>query len=128
MPATSDRIIAAAMELFHQQGYQATSVDQVLQRALANSGSLYYHFRNKEDLLLGVLDRYLEGLWPIIMNPAFRRTDDPIDRVFEVLADYRERVRRTDFSYTCPIGSLALEVSHVSAKARKKIAANFEQW
>jgi TetR/AcrR family transcriptional repressor of nem operon len=126
--ATGDRILAAAQELFHQQGYEATSVDQVLKKAGANSGSLYYYFANKEALLLGVLDRYLAGLWPIIMTPPFSRTDDPIDRVFEVLADYRERVRATGFTYTCPIGSLALEVGHVSPRARKKIAENFAQW
>jgi AcrR family transcriptional regulator len=127
-PDTRQRLVLAAMELFHQQGYEATSVEQVLAKASANSGSLYHHFGGKEDLLLAVLDMYLAGLWPIIMEPAFARTRDPIDRVFEVLADYRERVRSTHFTYRCPIGSLALEVGESSPRARERIAANFAQW
>jgi TetR/AcrR family transcriptional repressor of nem operon len=116
------------MNLFHTNGYQGTSIEQILAAAQANSGSLYHFFDTKEDLLLAVLDAYLQGLRPIVMDPAFARTADPIDRVFEVLKDYRERVRITDFHYTCPIGSLALEVGEESPRARAKIAENFKQW
>jgi TetR/AcrR family transcriptional regulator, transcriptional repressor for nem operon len=125
---TRDRIVFAAMDLFHRQGYEATSISDVLAAADANAGSLYHFFPGKEALLLAVLDAYLAGLWPVVMNPAFARTDDPVERVFEVLRDYRERVRSTDCTYNCPIGSLALEVSHTVPAAREKIAQNFEQW
>jgi TetR/AcrR family transcriptional repressor of nem operon len=128
-PSTRDRLIFAAMELFQEQGYEATSIEQVLAKANARSGSLYYSFKGgKEDLLLAVLDAYLEGLWPVVMQPAFARTEDPIERIFAVLADYRERVRITKCRYNCPIGSLALEVSESLPRARAKIAQNFEQW
>ncbi len=125
---TRDRIVFAAMELFHRQGYEATSIGQVLEAANANSGSLYHCFNGKEALLLAVLDAYLAGLWPIVMNPAFGRTEDPIERVFAVLEDYRERVRSSGCTYSCPIGSLALEVGESSPAARDRIAQNFEQW
>jgi TetR/AcrR family transcriptional repressor of nem operon len=125
---TRERLVNAAMQLFYERGYEATSVEEVLGAAKANSGSLYYYFDSKEELLLAVLDQYLDGLWPVIMNPAFARTPDPIDRVFAVLADYRERVRATRFTYSCPIGSLALEVGERLPRARAKIAANFAQW
>ncbi len=128
MTGTRDRIVSAAMELFQRQGYEATSVSDVLATANANAGSLYHFFPGKEALLLAVLEAYLAGLWPAVMEPAFARTDDPIERVFEVLKDYRERVRSTQCTYTCPIGSLALEVGHTVPRAREKIARNFEEW
>ena len=120
MPGTRDRIVFAAMDLFHRQGYEATSIGDVLAAADANAGSLYHFFPGKEALLLAVLDAYLAGLWPVVMAPAFARTDDPIERVFEVLKDYRERVRSTECTYNCPIGSLALEVSHTVPGARRR--------
>ena len=83
---TRDRIIHAARELFHTQGYQATSMAEILKRAEANSGSLYYFFKSKSELLLAVLGWYEEMLYPEVMNPAFAMTTDPIERVFAVLA------------------------------------------
>ena len=125
---TRERLLHAAMELFTTQGYDATSLAEVLQRAGVNSGSLYYFFKTKEDLLLAGLDFFKTLLYPIVMEPPFTREADPIERIFAVLADYRERLLYCDLEYECPIGKLALEVGRYSAPARTKIAENFAAW
>jgi len=111
---TRERLLQSAMELFTTQGYDATSLADVLQRAGVNSGSLYYFFKTL--------------LYPIVMEPPFTREADPIERIFAVLADYRERLLYCDLEYECPIGKLALEVGRHSAPARAKIAENFAAW
>jgi TetR/AcrR family transcriptional repressor of nem operon len=128
MTDTRTRLVFAAMDLFHRQGFHATAVEEILAAAKANSGSLYHYFRGKEELLEGVLDAYLAGLWPVVMSPAFARAADPIDAVFEVLADYRERLRSTALDYSCPIGRLALEIGTRPSPAREKISENFAHW
>ncbi|MCC6395238.1 MAG: helix-turn-helix transcriptional regulator, partial [Bryobacterales bacterium] len=40
-------MVLAARELFHTQGYHATSMAEILKKAEANSGSLYYYFKSK---------------------------------------------------------------------------------
>ncbi len=125
---TRDRLVEAARELFWDRGYEATSLGDVVRGAKANPGSLYYFFKTKEDLLLGVLERYSELLWPAVMEPAFKAVDDPMVRIFAVLEGYRQGLLKTDFARGCPIGSLSLEVGETSAKARVKIAANFDGW
>jgi hypothetical protein len=67
-------------------------------------------------------------LYPIVMQPAFAREEDPIERIFAVLADYRQRLLMTDLDYECPVGKLALEVARHSPEARQRIAANFAAW
>lgn len=47
-----ERILAAATELFAEQGYAATSVQQVVDRAGVTKGGLYHYFGAKEDLLI----------------------------------------------------------------------------
>ncbi|MEV4411547.1 TetR/AcrR family transcriptional regulator [Catellatospora sp. NPDC049609] len=47
-----ERILAAATELFAEQGYAATSVQQVVDRAGVTKGGLYHYFGAKEDLLV----------------------------------------------------------------------------
>ncbi|BCJ76610.1 TetR family transcriptional regulator [Catellatospora sp. IY07-71] len=47
-----ERVLAAATELFAEQGYAATSVQQVVDRAGVTKGGLYHYFGAKEDLLI----------------------------------------------------------------------------
>lgn len=125
---TRERLLQSAMELFTTQGYESTSLADILQRAGVNSGSLYYFFKTKEDLLLAGLDFFKTLLYPIVMESPFARESDPIERIFAVLADYRERILYCDLEYECPIGKLALEVGRHSEPARQKIAENFAAW
>ena len=109
---TRTRLVLTAMRLFWEKGYGSTSVADVLQAAKVNSGSLYHFFPGKQDLLLAVLDLYLQGIHTLLLEPAWRGVDDPIERVFALLARYRQSLIDTECSYGCPIGSLALvEVS-----------------
>ena len=50
---TRDRLVEAARTLFWKHGYASTGIAQILKEADAGSGSLYYFFPTKEDLLLG---------------------------------------------------------------------------
>jgi AcrR family transcriptional regulator len=125
---TRDRLIEVAMELFHEQGYQATGVAQILKKADVNSGSLYYFFPTKEDLLLAVLEKYKAMLHPVLLDPIWSRIDDPIEKIFGLLDGYRRLLMMTDCSYGCPIGNLALEIGHSHARARALIAENFFNW
>lgn len=125
---TRQRLVEAARELFLASGYEATSVADVLARAKVNSGSLYYFFKTKEQLLLAVLDEYVDLLEPMVLRPAFERVSDPLDRVFAVLAGYRQMLVMSDCRLGCPIGNLALEMSEKSDVVREKIALNFANW
>lgn len=118
----------AARYLFWERGYAATGMAEILHRAQANAGSFYHFFPGKEALLLAVLDGYLEGLEPIIVRPAFAACRDPIERIFAILAGYRERLVETGCRYGCPLGRLALEIEAENLPAHERIASNFRGW
>jgi len=122
------RIVAAAMELFWRKGYGSTSIADILAQAGVNSGSLYHFFPGKQDLLVAVLDRYRDGIGPMLLDPAWAGVADPLERVFALLARYREAIVATDASYGCPIGSLALELHEPDPAVRERLAANFAAW
>lgn len=50
-PDAHARIVAAAVELFAQHGYDGTSVAQVIARAGVAKGGFYHHFASKQALL-----------------------------------------------------------------------------
>jgi AcrR family transcriptional regulator len=125
---TRGRIVGAAMQLFWEKGYGSTSVADILGRAGINSGSLYHFFPGKQDVLIAVLDAYHGGIHDMLLAPAWRGVEDPIEKIFKLLDGYRDAIVQTDCTYGCPIGSLALEIHEPDPPVRERLAANFVAW
>jgi AcrR family transcriptional regulator len=116
------------MELFWLKGYGSTSVADILSRSQVNSGSLYYFFPGKQDVLVAVLEAYRDGIGRMLLEPAWAHVDEPVERVFALLASYRRALVETECTYGCPIGSLALELHEPDPPVRELMAANFSAW
>lgn len=125
---TRQRILMTAMELFWEKGYLSTSVSDILSRSQVHSGSLYHFFPGKQDVLVGVLELYRDGIGEMLLAPNWDGVNDPIDKVFALLAGYRTHLIVTDCTYGCPIGSLALEIHEPDPVVRELMAANFSNW
>ncbi len=125
---TRQRIIDAAMELFWLKGYGSTSIADILSRSQVNSGSLYYFFPGKQDVLIAVLEAYRNGIGPMLLEPSWAGVDDPVERIFALLATYRRALAETGCTYGCPIGSLALELHEPDPPIRSLLAENFTVW
>jgi len=48
-------MLAAAIDCFARHGYQGTSIDRIAREFGVTKGALYYHFRDKEDLLFAAV-------------------------------------------------------------------------
>jgi len=63
---TADRILIQAMRIFLEKGYHGTSIDDITRAAGVTKGALYWHFKNKEDLLHRIIEdfekRFLDGM------------------------------------------------------------------
>jgi TetR/AcrR family transcriptional regulator, transcriptional repressor for nem operon len=125
---TRSRLVLSALQLFWEKGYNSTSIADVLQTAKVNSGSLYHFFPGKSDLLIAVLDVYHDGIRRMLLEPAWAGVDEPIERIFALLARYRRSLADTDCFYGCPIGSLALELHEPDPAVRERLAKNFSVW
>ena len=53
-------LVAAAAELFAQDGFEATSVANICARAALSKGTFYWNFESKDELLLAVLEERVE--------------------------------------------------------------------
>ncbi len=70
----NERIVAAALQLFTQRGYFSTSVPDMARAAQVSVGSIYHHFKDKEDvarsLYLGLVAHLQETLADISREHA----------------------------------------------------------
>ncbi|MCX5399744.1 ScbR family autoregulator-binding transcription factor [Streptomyces sp. NBC_00102] len=53
---TRNAVLTAAAAVFAERGYEAATIQEILERAAVTKGALYFHFPSKEDLARGVLD------------------------------------------------------------------------
>jgi TetR/AcrR family transcriptional regulator, transcriptional repressor for nem operon len=125
---TRSRLVMTAMQLFWEKGYTSTSIADLLHTAQVNSGSLYHFFPGKADLLVAVLQLYHDEIRGMLLEPAWAGVEDPIERIFALLARYRKSLLDTDCFYGCPIGSLALELHEPDPPVRALLARNFSAW
>jgi AcrR family transcriptional regulator len=84
---------AAALDLFGQKGYQATSIRDIARHAHLAIGSFYQHFRSKRQLLLLLMDDLLEGLSRLDLSPK------PASDVHAGLRAFLSRAFSADLEY-----------------------------
>ena len=56
---TRERILQVAQRLMTDQGYNATSVDQVIAESASSKGAFFHHFESKADLAVQLVERYV---------------------------------------------------------------------
>jgi AcrR family transcriptional regulator len=78
------RIMAAAIEIFAQKGYAATTTSEIAKKAGVGEGTIFHHYKTKKDLLLAIPDYLgksiysrglMEDLVAIFENPHDRFED-----------------------------------------------------
>src|SRR3954468_19561483 len=85
---TRDRLIAAALDLFADKGFRATTVGQIEAAAglVPRRGGLYNHFPSKEALLEAAVDRHVAELANMQHVMAQGRIADDIRTELTLLA------------------------------------------
>jgi TetR/AcrR family transcriptional repressor of nem operon len=104
---TRDAIVDAAAELMYVHGVAGTSVDKVLAASGAGKSQMYHYFKNKDQLVEAVIDRYLEQI--LGNQPAIFELSSwaDLETWTEQLLDIH---RRAGGPIACPLGNLAGEV------------------
>src|SRR5262245_16884646 len=63
---TRTRIQEVALELFIEQGYEATSLREIAERLGVTKAALYYHFKTKEDIVSNLMSDRLSAVEDLI--------------------------------------------------------------
>lgn len=123
---TKERILSEATKLFHQKGFGATSVNDLMSATGIKKGSLYFHFSSKEEIGLAVLEQAKDSFTHYMDTNLVGETPS------ECLIHYFEAVFRnhelSNFSKGCLFGNTALEVSESNEGYSKIVESLFAEW
>ncbi|HEC11819.1 MAG TPA: TetR family transcriptional regulator [Acidiferrobacteraceae bacterium] len=110
--ALRQRIVAAASQLFYQQGYENTSFTDIADAVGISRGNFYYHFKGKNEILDAVIESRASGIKQLLQEWDVKYPD-PRQRVLsyiDMLSDNQKNIR----SHGCPIGSLCTELAKLN--------------
>lgn len=93
---TRDKIINTAIQLFNDQGTKSVSTNHIAAAAGISPGNLYYHFRNKEDIIRAIfeqMDAYGMEQYLLIFNEVKMGTIEAIEQTFVMIQKFNWRYR-----------------------------------
>jgi TetR/AcrR family transcriptional repressor of nem operon len=118
-------VLDRAMALFWRRGYEATSIQDLVEATGINRGSIYGTFGDKKGLFLAVLDHYAEKVaMPLMAELSDSNPRRAIERMFDSI------IRRTSdprFPPGCLNTNTSLECPTSGGEITRKIAERFGQ-
>jgi TetR/AcrR family transcriptional regulator, transcriptional repressor for nem operon len=115
MKKTEKLLIDITFDLLYKKGYCATSLMDILKIAKITKGAMYYHFNNKNDLVLASMQHYLEYILQSHWIHPFEESDKPIETLIQqinaYLDIYADPTSFLDIKHGCPLINFVLDMS-----------------
>lgn len=80
-----NEILDAADELFRQKGFDGTSTNDILEKVGIARGTLYHHFKSKEDIMDALIERYSARLLGAAQEIAADKSISVVERIIGVV-------------------------------------------
>lgn len=125
--STRGDLLEAAFHEMHEHGTRGTSLDRILSRTGLTKGALYHHFKNKDELVLAVVDEvignYIQQTW---VKPVME-ADDPLAAMIESINRTWEDVPEEASRLGCPLNRLGQE-SELDSSLQDHIESVYRNW
>lgn len=115
MKKTEKLLIDITYDLLYRKGYCATSLMDILHIAKITKGAMYYHFANKNDLVLASMKHYLEYILQSHWIEPFEESHEPIQTLIGQINAYLNAFANPnsplDIKHGCPLMNFVLDMS-----------------
>ncbi len=123
---TREKVLSQATRLFHQKGFGATSISDVIAATGLKKGSLYFHFDGKDALVLAILEKAKEEFFKFLDLSLSGKTPGASLRNF--FKGVLEKQKSSGFVGGCIFGNTALEMSDKDDRFSTFIKEVFKEW
>jgi len=120
-----DTALRKAMQLFWRQGYEATSVDDLVQAMGINRASLYGTYGDKRSLFLQALDRYIESVLTPRLD-ALESASSPLEGLRGLFTELAAFAAGDPQRRGCLVVSAACELGSRDAEVAARLRAHYE--
>lgn len=87
LTARLDEIIEAATDLFYEKGFEKASLRDIALRVGITQAAIYYHFKNKEQILYTIIEKYANEILSVL-DASLSGDADPLEKLQSVIAQH----------------------------------------
>ncbi|WPU99168.1 TetR/AcrR family transcriptional regulator [Mucilaginibacter sp. cycad4] len=122
-------ILQRASELIYKQGYQATSIDEIIATTAVTKGALFYHFKNKEEMGLAIIHEIMHpGLIPYMSGSLDHPSGDIRKDLYEMMKDLLFKAPFVKVNYGCPAVNLIDEMAPLNVAFLAALKRIIQEW
>ena len=125
-------IMDAAMRLFVEQGYTNTTTQDIVDKVNISRGLLYYHFKNKEDILYCLVEQYSDKLLKDIQAIVYEEDKTAIEKIrafidATMISSENISAEGTELQKTVDLEENRYMIDKLSHKLIEKLTIYFER-
>lgn len=126
--SSKKEIIRKGVDLFREQGYNNTGINDILETCDISKGSFYNYFRSKEGYGIKVLNYYGDTLLEYMIGKLRSGDGSPIEKLEELYNSFIEMVEREEIKSGCLISNISNEMGGVNDRLAEVADLNFRNW
>ena len=127
---TRKYLLNKAFNLIYENGFQSTSADKIIDGEGITKGAFYYHFKNKKEIGLAVIQEILAQNIKANLIAPLEQEGNKLEIIHNVFRDYMMGVSEKQLKFGCPTNNLIQEMAPLSeqfAVALRNIIHNWQR-
>mgnify|MGYP000847440037 FL=1 len=127
--ATRLNILQKAFELVYVKGYQTTSIDEILATTQVTKGAFYYHFKNKDEMGIAIINELLKPTFEInFLEPLRNLTGDPSVMLYDMMYGILMENEVMTVEHGCPASNFTQEMAPWNVDFTAALNGLSNQW
>jgi len=126
--ATRLNILQKAFELIYINGYQTTSVDEIIATTQVTKGAFYYHFKTKDEMGLAIINELMIPNFKNTFIEPFQNVTNPLDAIYNLMYNLLIENENLKVEYGCPASNFTQEMAPWNIDFTKALNELTRQW
>ncbi|MFO7729120.1 MAG: TetR/AcrR family transcriptional regulator [Desulfonatronovibrio sp.] len=122
-----NQILTSASALFAEKGFKETSISELSKLSKAAEGTIFYHFKCKEDILINLLQKVKEDILNRVEQHEWASTNG-LDMAEEIVHFYFELSQEMENEFLLLFRNYPYQLAAVNPKCRENIEAIYNSF
>ena len=114
--------------MIYVNGYQTTSIDDIIATTQVTKGAFYYHFKNKDEMGLAIINEILKPTLSKSFTEPLQQEKDPLQAIYKVMYNLLMKNEFMKVQYGCPAANFTQEMSPWNEDFNAALAELTQEW
>lgn len=121
-------ILQKAFEIIYANGYQATSIDDIIATTQLTKGAFYYHFKTKDEMGLAIINEILKPTLTRSFIEPLQNEQNPLDGLYNLMHNLLMKNEFLKVEFGCPAANFTQEMTPWNIDYSKALGELTKQW